>query len=91
MNRGAGTGLMAFGGVLAVLGAIMRFAIRVQTEGFSINTAGMILLVVGVGLIIVGLLAMLLGSRSTSTVQESVQNTAAGQVRTTERDERAAL
>jgi len=78
---------MGFGAFLAVVGALLRYAVRVQTEGFNINVAGMILLVVGIGMILVGLVAMLLGGRSKSSVQETVQNTAAGQVRTTERDD----
>jgi hypothetical protein len=38
MNRGTGTGLIAFGVVLGVVGAIMAFAITVNTRGFNINT-----------------------------------------------------
>jgi hypothetical protein len=48
MNRGTGTGLIAFGVVLGVVGAVMAFAITVTTPGFNINTAGWILLVVGI-------------------------------------------
>ena len=40
MNRGTGTGLIVFGVVLGVVGAIMAFAITVHTRGFNINTAG---------------------------------------------------
>ncbi len=39
MNRAAGTGLMAFGLVLVVLGAILDFAVSVTTTGFNINTS----------------------------------------------------
>jgi hypothetical protein len=39
MNRGTGTGLIVFGVVLGVVGAIMAFAITVHTRGFNINTA----------------------------------------------------
>ena len=89
MNRGVGTSSMAFGAVLGVVGAIMRFAVSVHTGGFNIHMAGVILLLVGIGLILFGLTAMLYGGRSTTTVQESVQNTAAGQVRTSEQDVRS--
>lgn len=89
MNRGVGTGLMAFGAVIGVVGAIMRYAVSVHTSGFNIHVAGVILLVVGIGLILVGLAAMLLSGRSKTTMQESVQNTPGGQVRTSELDERS--
>jgi hypothetical protein len=52
MTRGVGTGAMTFGTVLAVVGAIMRYAVSVHTDGFSIHTAGVILLVVGIGVIV---------------------------------------
>ena len=91
MNRGVGTSSMAFGAVLVVIGAIMRFAVHVHTTGFNINVAGVILLLVGIGLLGFGLIAMVIGGRSTTTVQESVQNTAAGQVRTSEQDVRTSL
>lgn len=84
MNRGVGTGAMAFGAVMAVLGAIMRYAIDVTTEGFNIHTAGIILLVVGIGVVLFGLIAMVLGAKSTTTRQESVESTPTGQVRTSE-------
>lgn len=39
--------------LLIAVGAILKFAISVDTEGFNINTAGVILMVVGaVGLLI---------------------------------------
>ncbi len=87
MNRGAGTGLMAFGGVLAVVGALMRYAVKVHTTGFNIHMAGVILLLVGIGLLAIGLIVMALGGRSKTTTQEIVQSTPTGQVRTTERDD----
>lgn len=91
MKRGVGTGLMTFGGIIAVVGAIMRYAVSVQTEGFNIHVAGVILLVVGIGMVLIGLSAMLMGSRTTTTRQESVQNTPGGQVRTSEWDERTSV
>ena len=56
MNRGAGTGLMAFGIVLVVVGAIMRFAVSAHASGFNIHKAGIILLFVGIGVFVVSLL-----------------------------------
>jgi hypothetical protein len=91
MKRGVGTGLMTFGGIIAVVGAIMRYAVSVHTDGFNIHIAGMILLVVGVGMVVIGLIAMLLGGRTTSTHETSVQNTPDGQVRTSEWDERTSI
>ncbi len=38
---------------LLALGAILRFAVNADTEGFSINTAGTILMIVGaIGLLL---------------------------------------
>jgi uncharacterized membrane protein len=88
VNRSTGTGLMTFGAVLAVVGAIMRFAVHVHTTGFNIHMAGMILLFVGIVLIVVGLITMVLGGRSKTMTQESIQTTPSGQVRTSERDQR---
>ena len=82
---------MGFGVVLAVVGALMRFAVTATTTGFNINVAGGILLLVGIGLVLVGVIAMVLGTRSTTTTQDSVQNTPGGQVRTTQRDDRVSL
>jgi predicted phage tail protein len=91
MNRGVGTSAMAFGAVLAVVGAILRYAVEVDPNGFNIHVAGVILLVVGVGLILFGVIAMVAGNNSTTTSQESVQNTPTGQVRTSEQDVRTAF
>ncbi len=91
MNRGVGTSAMTFGAVLGVVGAIMRYAVEVDTDGFNIHMAGVILLVVGIGLIAFGLIAMVLGNKSTTTSQESVQSTPSGEVRTSEQDVRASF
>ena len=61
MNRGTGTGLIAFGVVLGVVGAVMAFAVTVTTSGFNINTAGWILLVVGIIVLLIGI--AILGDR----------------------------
>ena len=55
---------------LIAVGAILRFAVNADTEGFSINTAGTILMVVGV----VGLLiaALFLTMRRDSVRRETV-------------------
>ena len=41
---------------LIAVGAILKYAVNVSTEGFNVNTAGVILMVVGA----IGLLAALL-------------------------------
>jgi Domain of unknown function (DUF6458) len=85
MNRGAGTGLIAFGVVLGLVGAIMAFAVTVHTHGFNINTAGWILLVVGVVVLVIGIAIFMSGSRRSSTTVENVQSTPTGQERVEER------
>jgi protein-S-isoprenylcysteine O-methyltransferase Ste14 len=85
MNRGTGTGLIAFGVVLGLVGAIMAFAVTVRTHGFNINTAGWILLVVGILVLVIGIAILVTGSRRSSTTVENVQNTATGQERVEER------
>ncbi len=85
MNRASGMGLLVFGNVLGIVGAIMRFAVKVRTTGFNIHEAGVILLVVGVAAAVVGLVLLVVGSRSRSTMKESVQETPTGEVRTQER------
>ena len=91
MNRGVGTGSMAFGAVLAVVGAIMHYAVSVQTTGFNIHMAGVILLLAGFGLMLFGLIVFVLSGRSKTSRQETVQSTPAGQVRTSEQDVRTSL
>jgi protein-S-isoprenylcysteine O-methyltransferase Ste14 len=85
MNRGTGTGLIAFGVVLGVVGAVMAFAITVTTPGFNINTAGWILLVVGIIVLLIGIAIFVTGSRRSSTTVESIQKTPTGQERVEER------
>jgi membrane-bound ClpP family serine protease len=85
MNRGTGTGLLVFGIVMGVVGAIMAFAVTVRTKGFNINTAGTILLVVGIVVLLIGVAILVMGSRRSSTTVESVQNTPSGQERVEER------
>ncbi len=84
MQRSSYMGLLVFGVVLAVVGAIMKFAVTVTTEGFNINTAGTIMLVVGILAALVGLGLALMGRTTRSTTTERVLDTPTGQVRTQE-------
>jgi hypothetical protein len=59
---GIGTSL-----VLIAAGAIMAFAVSVQTDGFNVNTIGWILMVVGV----VGLIVSLLVGTAAATAPGS--------------------
>jgi Domain of unknown function (DUF6458) len=87
MTRGTGTGLIAFGIVLGVVGAIMAFAVTVSTSGFNVNTAGWIVLVVGVIALLIGIAVFAMGNRSGSTTVESVQSTPSGQKRVEEQQD----
>ena len=90
MNRTSGMGLLVFGIVLGVVGAIMRFAVEVKTTGFNIHGAGVIMLFVGVAVAVVALVLLVVGSRSRTTLTESIQQTPTGQVRTQERSDSSA-
>jgi uncharacterized membrane protein len=85
MSRGTGTGLLGFGIVLMVIGALMRYAVTVTTDGFSIHTAGIILLFAGVAVVIIGVTVMAFGSSSRSISQSRIEQTPTGAVRTDER------
>lgn len=85
MNRGTGTGLITFGIVLGVIGAIMAFAVTVTTTGFNINTGGWILLIVGILVLVIGIAIVVGGSRRSSTTVENVQSTPTGEERVEER------
>ena len=78
---------MAFGIVLVVVGAIMRFAVTAKTSGFNIHKAGVILLLVGIGVFVLSLGVLALGGRSRSTVQTDVRETPSGHERTEQRDD----
>lgn len=66
MNRVAGIGTSLF---LIAAGAIMAFAVSVQTEGFNVNTIGWILMGVGAMGLIVSLIIGTTGvARSTTYV-----------------------
>jgi uncharacterized membrane protein YidH (DUF202 family) len=87
MNRSSGIGLMAFGIVLVVVGAIMRYAVSARTSGFDVHQAGVILLLVGIGVFVVSLLFLFLGGRSRSTTRTDVRETPSGQERTEQKDD----
>jgi hypothetical protein len=80
-------GLMGFGIVLVVVGAIMRYAVSATTSGFDIHQAGVILLLVGIGVFILSLLIFVLGGKSRSTTRTDVRETPSGQERTEQRDD----
>ncbi|MEX2273999.1 MAG: hypothetical protein WEA10_00320 [Actinomycetota bacterium] len=81
MGKGAGSGLLGFGIVLTVVGAIMRFAITADSDGFNIETVGLILLFAGIAMAVIGLLLLVFGGRQSTTTRESVQQTPEGQQR----------
>lgn len=48
---GIGTGIFLF-----AVGAIMRFAVSVQTKGFNVHTIGVILMVVGAATVVLSMI-----------------------------------
>lgn len=54
--------------VLIAVGAVMRFAVTADAEGFSINTAGTILMVIGVVGLVLSLLWTAVDARRRATV-----------------------
>ncbi|MGH3405731.1 MAG: DUF6458 family protein [Streptosporangiaceae bacterium] len=87
MNRTSGIGLTGFGVVLVVIGAILRFAVTVNTSGFNIHKIGDILLLVGIVLVIVSLAIIAMGSRTRTTTRTDVRATPDGQQRVEQRDD----
>jgi hypothetical protein len=87
VNRSSGIGVLVFGIVLVIVGAIMKYAVTADVSGFNINTAGVILLWVGIGLSVVSLLIIVLGGRSRSTTRTDVRQTPSGQERTEQQDD----
>jgi membrane-bound ClpP family serine protease len=88
VNRGTGTGLIGLGIVLMVVGAIMRFAVKVHTTGFNIHTAGVIILIAGGLIFVLGLGALLYAGRDrTTTVRHDVRATPMGEQRIEERED----
>ena len=86
MNRGTGSGLIGLGVVLAVVGAIMRYAVTTTTDGFDLFTAGGILLLVGVLVAIIGLILVIMGGRRSTTTREELATTPSGTERVTEQE-----
>ena len=72
---------MAFGLVLIVLGAILKFAVTVTAEGFNINTVGVIMLIAGAIAFIAGLAIVLTAGSRRSYVQEDVRRVPGGEQR----------
>jgi protein-S-isoprenylcysteine O-methyltransferase Ste14 len=60
---------MGTGVVLFVIGAILAFAVRVQTSFISLTTAGDILMVAGVVVFVIGLVLALRGRRTVTTAR----------------------
>jgi uncharacterized membrane protein YidH (DUF202 family) len=81
MSRGAGTGLIALGIVLAAVGAVLDFAVSVTTTGFNINTVGLILLIVGIVTAIIGIGVFAAGSSRRSYMREDVRQVPGGSER----------
>ena len=84
MNRSTGMGLMAFGIVLVVIGAILAWAVTVSTTGFNINTIGIILVVAGAVTFLVSLFVVFVGGSRRSSLHEDVREVPGGQQRTVE-------
>jgi hypothetical protein len=78
MNRNTGAGLLGFGIVLVIVGAILEFAVTAQAKGFSVNTVGMILLIVGIVAFLLGLAFMISGGSRRTTITQDVRNTPDG-------------
>ena len=87
MNRTTGTGFIAFGLVLIVVGAVLRFAMTATADGFDTQAVGMIALVAGVIAALIGLLLFFVGGKRTSTLRENVVQTPGGTERIQERDD----
>jgi len=86
MSRGTGSGLLGFGIVLMVVGALMRYAVTADPNGFDIVTAGAILMIVGVVSTVIGLLLLFFGGRTSVTEREQMTQTPHGAERITERE-----
>jgi ABC-type Na+ efflux pump permease subunit len=84
MNRSTGMGLIAFGIVLMVIGAILAWAVTVSTSGFNLNTIGVILLVAGAVTFVVSLFVVFAGGSRRSSMREDVREVPGGQQRVVE-------
>jgi len=86
MNRGTGSGLIGLGVVMAVVGAILRYAVTADTSGLSLFTAGGILLLVGILAVIVWIILVVMSGRRSTVEREEVAATPTGTERVTERE-----
>jgi uncharacterized membrane protein YidH (DUF202 family) len=84
MSRGAGTGLIGLGIVLAAIGAVLKYAVTVTTSGFNVHAVGVILLVVGICAVIIGGAIFAMGTNRRTSTRESVQHTPGGSERVVE-------
>lgn len=57
--------------LLIAVGAVMAYAVTVDTEGFNINTAGVILMVVGAIGLVVSLISMFVANDRVDTHTET--------------------
>jgi uncharacterized membrane protein len=90
MYRGAGTGLMALSVVMAVVGAILTYAVSVTTNGFSIHTVGLILLIAGIVLFVASAILLAVGSSRRTSIREDIRQGPTGAERIEERRDRGA-
>ncbi len=68
---------MGTGVVLFVIGAILAFAVHVQTAFISLTTAGYILMVAGAVVFVVGLALAIRGRRTVTTARTATGDAAA--------------
>ncbi len=87
MDRTAGSSLVGLGVVIAVVGALLKYAVTVTSTGFNINTAGLILLVAGIVIFAIGLVVLVTGSRRRVTIREDVRTSPQGESRVQQRDD----
>lgn len=80
--------MIGLGVVLAAVGAILDFAVTVQTTGFNINEIGLILLIIGIISFVAGLGIVVAAGSRRSIVREDIRNVPGGQQRTVERNDR---
>ena len=67
---------MGAGVVLFVIGAILAFAVNVQTDVISLSTVGFILMAGGVVVFVIGLAFAIRGRRSVTTTSTNADGTA---------------
>ncbi|MGA8015170.1 MAG: hypothetical protein WCB85_04550 [Candidatus Dormiibacterota bacterium] len=87
MERTAGSSLIGLGVVIAVVGALLKYAVTITSTGFNINTAGLILLIAGIVMFAIGLVVLAAGGRRRVTIREDVRTSPEGQQRMQRRDD----